>query len=248
MAGSIMDERKSIRDSAKALKKYGSTSSHIKRQEHFIKHAVTKNDTLQGLALKYGITTEQIRRANRLWTNDSLFLRESLLIPVPSESLSSPSEIFSDASTSPCSQSLSPTPQSFSPTPQSFSPTSPQENGIDDNYNDFLNKIDSAIANTKSQVMLAQGNSNFKEDDDQLFVKRRAPMSRLKHQQLQQQQQQSSNHYEPQQSYQQYNHRSNSASSINSNCSDVPLVMTQGRKVRSSLQRLEQQQDEMFEL
>lgn len=30
--------------------------------------------------------------------------------------------------------------------------------------------------------------------------------------------------------------------------SEVPLVMTQGRRVRNSLQRLEQQQDEMFEL
>lgn len=28
----------------------------------------------------------------------------------------------------------------------------------------------------------------------------------------------------------------------------LPLVMTQGRRVRNSLQRLEQQQDEMFEL
>lgn len=29
---------------------------------------------------------------------------------------------------------------------------------------------------------------------------------------------------------------------------ELPVVMTQGRKVRTSLQRLEQQQDEMFEL
>lgn len=29
---------------------------------------------------------------------------------------------------------------------------------------------------------------------------------------------------------------------------EVPHVMTQGRRVRNSLQRLEQQQDEMFEL
>ena len=29
------------------------------------------------------LQTEQIRRANRLWATDSLFLREYLLIPVP---------------------------------------------------------------------------------------------------------------------------------------------------------------------
>lgn len=32
------------------------------------------------------LQTEQIRRANRLWASDSLFLREYLLIPVPTDS------------------------------------------------------------------------------------------------------------------------------------------------------------------
>lgn len=80
-----MDERVSIRDSAKSLKKYGSISknNNFKKPETYIKHMISSTDTLQGIALKYGVTTEQIRRANRLWANDSLFLRESLLIPVP---------------------------------------------------------------------------------------------------------------------------------------------------------------------
>lgn len=56
MAGSGMDEKKSIRDSARTLKKYGSTSNHLKRQEHFVKHMVSETDTLQGIALKYGVT------------------------------------------------------------------------------------------------------------------------------------------------------------------------------------------------
>lgn len=51
-----MDEKKSIRDSARTLKKYGSTSNHLKRPEHFIKHSVSETDTLQGIALKYGVT------------------------------------------------------------------------------------------------------------------------------------------------------------------------------------------------
>ncbi|XP_075222366.1 lysM peptidoglycan-binding domain-containing protein red [Lycorma delicatula] len=232
MAGSGMDEKKSIRDSARTLKKYGSTSNHLKRQEHFVKHIVTETDTLQGIALKYGVTTEQIRRANRLWANDSLFLRETLLIPVPSDSLSSPSEVLLFE------------PQSQS---QPISPSTPENNGVENNYSDFLLKIDSAIANTKSQVMLAQGNSEFR-DEDPLFVRRKAPMSRLK----QQQQQQHYPNCQQQTSYQQYQqpmsgyHSNNTSTS--SICSDVPVVMTQGRKVRSSLQRLERQQDEMFEL
>lgn len=92
----------------------------------------------------FGLQTEQIRRANRLWANDSLFLRETLLIPIPGDSLSSPSEVVLFE------------PQSQS---QPITPTTSENNGLENNYSDFLLKIDSAIANTKSQVMLAQGNS-----------------------------------------------------------------------------------------
>lgn len=51
-----MEEKISIRESAKSLKKYGSTSNHYKRPEHFIKHTLVKGETLQGIALKYGST------------------------------------------------------------------------------------------------------------------------------------------------------------------------------------------------
>lgn len=181
-----MDEQIAIRESARSLKKYGSTSNHLKRQEHYIKHKVSKTDTLQGLALKYGATTEQIRRANRLWANDSLFLRESLLIPVPFGSASSPSEVILNESPS---------------SPSAVVNNNNNKTDSDVSYNDFLVKIDCAIANTKSQVLLAQGNSEF-QDDDTLFV-RRKPMSRLRQQQA----------------------------------GELPVVMTQGRKVRTSLQR-----------
>ncbi|XP_005996542.1 lysM and putative peptidoglycan-binding domain-containing protein 1 [Latimeria chalumnae] len=50
--------------------------------ERRIEHQVKPEDTLQGLALKYGVTMEQIKRANRLYTGDSIFLRKSLHIPV----------------------------------------------------------------------------------------------------------------------------------------------------------------------
>ncbi|KAA0703386.1 LysM and putative peptidoglycan-binding domain-containing protein 1 [Triplophysa tibetana] len=53
-----------------------------------IEHKVKTGDTLQGLSLKYGVSMEQIKRANRLYTNDSIFLKESLFIPVLTGSLS----------------------------------------------------------------------------------------------------------------------------------------------------------------
>lgn len=49
-------EKLSITESAKPLKKYGSTSRHVTRNETYIKHFVANTDTLQGIALKYDVT------------------------------------------------------------------------------------------------------------------------------------------------------------------------------------------------
>ncbi|XP_070767584.1 lysM and putative peptidoglycan-binding domain-containing protein 1 [Enoplosus armatus] len=50
-----------------------------------IEHTIQPGETLQGLALKYGVSMEQIKRANRMYTNDSIFLKKSLSIPVLSD-------------------------------------------------------------------------------------------------------------------------------------------------------------------
>ncbi|XP_048880389.1 lysM and putative peptidoglycan-binding domain-containing protein 1 [Brienomyrus brachyistius] len=47
-----------------------------------IQHHVQPGETLQGLALKYGVSMEQIKRANRLYTNDPVCLKKSISIPV----------------------------------------------------------------------------------------------------------------------------------------------------------------------
>jgi hypothetical protein len=86
------DERIAFGTMAKGQKKYGSTANNLKRMEEqnaFV-YNVQRGDTLQGLSVKFGVSTEQIRRINQLWTNDSLFLRDKLLIPwansIPSSS------------------------------------------------------------------------------------------------------------------------------------------------------------------
>ncbi|XP_073818200.1 lysM peptidoglycan-binding domain-containing protein red isoform X2 [Musca autumnalis] len=88
----VFNEKQSIRDSSRSLKKYGSTccNQNIRNNEILVRHVVEKTDTLQGIALKYGCTTEQIRRANRLFASDSLFLRQFLMIPVDKSSIYNP--------------------------------------------------------------------------------------------------------------------------------------------------------------
>jgi len=45
-----------------------------------VKHEVQKDDTLQSLALKYNVTLEAIRKANKLFS-DQIFARKFLIIP-----------------------------------------------------------------------------------------------------------------------------------------------------------------------
>lgn len=66
---------------------YGSLvkSPRLPVQEQWIEHEVKPGDTLQGLAVKYGVSMEQIKRTNRLYTSDSIFLKKTLSIPIPSD-------------------------------------------------------------------------------------------------------------------------------------------------------------------
>lgn len=45
-------------------------------------HEVSPNDSLAGVALKYGISVTELRRANQLWASDSIHLRQVLYIPL----------------------------------------------------------------------------------------------------------------------------------------------------------------------
>ncbi|XP_072032377.1 uncharacterized protein [Amphiura filiformis] len=75
---------------------YGTTQRSV--QETYIKHTISPADTLQGIALKYGVSVERNRRANKLYTNDSIFLRSSLSIPVGDQPL--PAHVLESATAS----------------------------------------------------------------------------------------------------------------------------------------------------
>ncbi|XP_065168895.1 lysM and putative peptidoglycan-binding domain-containing protein 2-like isoform X2 [Atheta coriaria] len=205
-------EKLSIRDSARSSKKYGSTSNRNNtRNESYIKHFVTKADTLQGIALKYGVTMEQIRRANRLFASDSLFLREHLLIPVTETTSTTDITIVSPASSSH---------EHDSELGANSRVTSPSYDE-DEDVNDFLGKIDAAIASTKADVKKIHKKSEFVDVEG---TERRKPaVSRMRQM-------------------------------VNNNgTADVvkmpqTVVMTQGNKIKTSMQRFQQQQDELFEL
>ncbi|CAF4868124.1 unnamed protein product [Pieris macdunnoughi] len=214
----LFDERISIRESARPLKKYGSTCNHIKRHEEYIKHVMAKGDTLQGIALKYGVTMEKIRRANRLFASDSLFLREYLLIPVTKESpFYENGERVTEVASSNHRASIAGMPT------RDFSPGSPDEK---ESFDNFLNRLDSSIATIKKHVEKTKENSEFVDFEDD-FVRHR-PTARL---------------------------RQSASMGASTSYNEVippplppPPGLTHGRRVDTSLKRLERAHDDLFQL
>lgn len=217
-----MEEKRCITDTGRTLKKYGSTAKHTTRTDNLIKHVVLAADTLQGIALKYGVTTEQIRRVNRLWASDSLFLREYLLIPVNAES---PLSLPNDGANEPEHDTI----QSVS-SPTSMASSIDEESSV----NDFLAKMDSSIASVKKEVKRTQGDSKFCTEDNDVYVQRRKASTNQRN--------------SCPASSSTYTLSPSSESSSDTHNFPIAAVMTQGRRVKSSLQRLQQQQDEMFQL
>ncbi|KAG8173996.1 hypothetical protein JTE90_017929 [Oedothorax gibbosus] len=166
-------EKISLSNYAKKHVRYGSMAKESGlRSERYVKHAVQPGDTLQGLALRYGVTMEQIKRANKMWTADSLFLRSSLDIPVGRDALTvSP--------LSPVHHSVSSVGNGHAPnghccdmsvdlgSPSSSSQLSPGEEGglEEESAADFLIRIDSHIAQTKDKVLRLQNKGGYSEDD-----------------------------------------------------------------------------------
>ncbi|MBN3296368.1 LYSM2 protein, partial [Amia calva] len=159
---------------------YGSTASvAAPLAEKYIEHRVGGSDTLQGIALKYGVTMEQIKRANKLFSNDCIFLRTSLHIPVFSEkstllnglsSLESPDSEASDGCTakdgSPAiaidgdDTSSSSSSSSSSTAPSPLEPDSRPSQPEELSAKDYLHRLDLQIKLSK------QAARKLKEEDD----------------------------------------------------------------------------------
>jgi len=74
-------------DSGKRQNSVDINEVEIDPQTNFIKHYVSNNDTLQGLALKYGTRAQDIKTTNSLWSEAALFGRKIITIPVTKEEL-----------------------------------------------------------------------------------------------------------------------------------------------------------------
>uniref|UniRef100_A0A8C9G9W4 LysM and putative peptidoglycan-binding domain-containing protein 1 n=1 Tax=Pavo cristatus TaxID=9049 RepID=A0A8C9G9W4_PAVCR len=102
-------------------------------------HRVGPGDTLPGLALRYGVTMEQIKRANRLYTSDTIFLKPTLLIPPPG----CPNEDPMGSAPS--------DPTATTTTTTSTTSTAPPRHDL--TASDFLRRLDADIGRSKAAVV-----------------------------------------------------------------------------------------------
>lgn len=58
-----------------------SMSTPVAGHDPYLRHKLTKLDTLAGLAIRYNVTVSDIKRANGLLTDTGMFARDTLLIP-----------------------------------------------------------------------------------------------------------------------------------------------------------------------
>lgn len=288
----IFGEKQSIRDSARTLKKYGSISGSssanscgsttasgsrspaLLATEALIRHDVERTDTLQGIALKYGCSMEQIRRINRLLPTDTIFLRPFLMIPVEKDSPHYPTDPA--AIIRPSSLILARSAASSIATPSSSAVATPVDPGIAEesaispeeesrkNMEEFLGKIDSSIASTRKHIAESARNSEFisSQSDDNIFNSSASASMNSSGYYSKPRAYSTASSSSSISSYQQYqnyggggggpstayHHKRQSSSGSTASDTSQLIVMTQGKRVQSSLQKLEKQQDELFEL
>ncbi|XP_042241565.1 lysM and putative peptidoglycan-binding domain-containing protein 2-like [Homarus americanus] len=143
----------------KPHRRYGSTSVNMKKPENVIRHRVSKQDTLQGIALRYGVTMESLKQHNKLWSIEAMFLHDYLEVPVSravyeaiTGSTLSPQTPPAHFNGSDRSSETSSSPSSTPKVSRSPSTSSGLHDCSETSPNDFLSKIDSNIALMKSSI------------------------------------------------------------------------------------------------
>ncbi|CAN9514438.1 unnamed protein product [Ophioblennius macclurei] len=127
---------------------YGSLTCSPVRPRR-LEHEIQAGETLQGLALKYGVSMEDIRRANRLYTNDSIFLKKSLLIPILSDGhLSTEDCDAADGSSS-----------------ESKEPSAALASSSDLTPVDFLKRLDDLISSSKQAAVRGRHEAEKRVED-----------------------------------------------------------------------------------
>uniref|UniRef100_A0AC34FPJ2 LysM domain-containing protein n=1 Tax=Panagrolaimus sp. ES5 TaxID=591445 RepID=A0AC34FPJ2_9BILA len=145
------------------IRRYGSTqdlnspstsSSGLRKASQIIPHRVEPSDTLQSLELKYNSNMYEIKRINRLWSNDSLHCKTIINIPIYDSPISQ-----SHAGTPITSAAQTPTDGSkkFNPKKKIVGNSAAAAANLEvvnesETLEDFFKRIDSSVKQTQKSV------------------------------------------------------------------------------------------------
>nr|CAG4642805.1 EOG090X0DPX [Evadne anonyx] len=176
------DERTSFVRNARTQRKYGSTNINMNepslkyQPSSFTQHYVQPGDTLQGIALRYKTSMEYIKRINKMWTNDTLFLREYLYVPCFTEvsEVNDQKLVALDASSASCLVEASATfPKnvdtiSFPESKGSSAVKTPRNGDCEKSVEEYLGSMDNQIKEAKSRARTLQKTSEVLKNDPEL--------------------------------------------------------------------------------
>ncbi|XP_063600519.1 lysM and putative peptidoglycan-binding domain-containing protein 2-like [Penaeus indicus] len=238
MAARRSEEKGLLGPSNRPHRRYGSTSVNMKRPESVLRHRVSKQDTLQGIALRYGVTMETLKQHNKLWSIEAMFLHDYLEVPVSrsvyetvtgssAESPQTPSSSSQFNGSDRSSDTSTSSPSSTPKVSRSPSTSSGLHDCSETNPTDFLSKIDSNIALMKSSIERMETHAypmvdRMEVDESQCHNGRRSYHSKVR-----------------ESSYQNGWH----------DATDAPHpVVNPGRTITMSLKRLLREHEELYEL
>ena len=118
-------------------------------------HEVRPEDTLVGLALKYDVTVEELRRTNSLWANDNVWPGQVLRVPLqapPSSTMlaDTPSSASTTTSTSSSSTTTSSSSGGMHTPPGRQKDTG--DSGKDPTLQEYLSRLDMSIAQNSKEA------------------------------------------------------------------------------------------------
>jgi hypothetical protein len=198
---------------------------------------------------------EQIRRANRLFANDSLFLREFLMVPVDKDSPYYPKDperphYFPQRANTIAGSTVESNDDSPSKSMDSVlvSPEEEQRAEIEE----FLGKIDSSIATSKKEASKYVKEPNHSDivssvSDDNIYG---AGFTNHNYEQAHSSTSSYQQYFQTPVNHHQFARHSLGHNSISPTSNDTTqlIVMTKGKRISNKINRLERQQDEIFEL
>lgn len=78
-----MNDSGSFANAITSTRSYGATNSRMLTEidTNLITYHLKPTDTLQGLAIRHGVTVEKLKRVNKLWTNEAILAKATILIP-----------------------------------------------------------------------------------------------------------------------------------------------------------------------